>query len=157
MSDRIVVMSEGRIEQVGTPFEIYNFPKTRFVASFVGTLSILAAKVADPAGGAVLIEGQQAIAGRGLAGFAAGDACTLALRPESLQLGEGALERNRLRGVIEEVGFLGSVVRVRVKLGEARVSLDMFNNPSRSVPAIGETAVVNFSREDLLVLDAKAG
>jgi putative spermidine/putrescine transport system ATP-binding protein len=39
--DRIVVMNEGRIEQVGTPFEIYNHPKTRFVASFVGTLNIL--------------------------------------------------------------------------------------------------------------------
>ncbi len=41
MSDRIVVMSEGRIEQVGTPFEIYNRPRTRFVASFVGTLGLL--------------------------------------------------------------------------------------------------------------------
>ena len=38
LSDRIVVMSEGRIEQIGTPFEIYNFPATAFVASFVGTL-----------------------------------------------------------------------------------------------------------------------
>ena len=44
MSDRIVVMSEGRVEQVGTPFEIYNHPRTRFVASFVGTLNILRAQ-----------------------------------------------------------------------------------------------------------------
>ena len=42
LSDRVVVMSEGRMEQVGTPFEIYNFPSTAFVASFVGTLNILA-------------------------------------------------------------------------------------------------------------------
>ena len=41
MSDRIVVMNEGRVEQIGTPFEIYNYPRTRFVASFVGTLNIL--------------------------------------------------------------------------------------------------------------------
>ncbi len=47
MSDRIVVMSEGRIEQLGTPFEIYNRPRTRFVASFVGTLNILRGKVID--------------------------------------------------------------------------------------------------------------
>src|SRR6202166_5351261 len=47
MSDRIVVMNEGRVEQIGAPFEIYNFPKTRFVASFVGTLNILRARVAD--------------------------------------------------------------------------------------------------------------
>ena len=45
MSDRIVVMNEGRVEQIGTPFEIYNYPRTRFVASFVGTLNILRGKV----------------------------------------------------------------------------------------------------------------
>ena len=42
LSDRVVVMSEGRMEQVGTPFEIYNFPTTPFVAKFVGTLNVLA-------------------------------------------------------------------------------------------------------------------
>src|SRR5262245_19840434 len=47
MSDRIVVMNEGKVEQIGAPFEIYNFPKTRFVASFVGTLNIMRAAVID--------------------------------------------------------------------------------------------------------------
>ena len=45
MSDRVVVMNEGRVEQVGTPFEIYNYPHSRFVASFVGTLNIVEATV----------------------------------------------------------------------------------------------------------------
>ena len=49
ISDRIVVMFEGKIEQVGTPFEIYNFPQTAFVASFVGTLNTANAEVVDPA------------------------------------------------------------------------------------------------------------
>ena len=44
ISDRIVVMNEGRIEQVGTPSDVYNYPKTRFVASFVGTLNLLDAR-----------------------------------------------------------------------------------------------------------------
>ncbi|HEX6093506.1 MAG TPA: ABC transporter ATP-binding protein [Dongiaceae bacterium] len=52
MSDRIVVMNEGRVEQIGQPFEIYNHPRTRFVASFVGTLNILKGKIVDAAGGA---------------------------------------------------------------------------------------------------------
>src|SRR5262249_43424375 len=51
ISDRIVVMSEGRVEQVGAPFEIYNFPRTTFVASFVGTLSILRGTVVEPSEG----------------------------------------------------------------------------------------------------------
>src|SRR5450631_1380904 len=58
LSDRIVVMSEGRIEQVGTPFEIYNFPSTGFVARFVGTLNVLAAKIVDPAAGTLEVAGQ---------------------------------------------------------------------------------------------------
>src|SRR5215213_5163564 len=51
LSDRVVVMSNGRIEQVGPPFEIYNFPKTAFVASFVGTLNVVDATVLDPQAG----------------------------------------------------------------------------------------------------------
>src|SRR6516162_1966705 len=58
MSDRIVVMSEGRIEQLGTPFEIYNRPKTRFVASFVGTLNVLRGEVVDPATGTINVDDQ---------------------------------------------------------------------------------------------------
>src|SRR6476659_1601368 len=57
LSDRVVVMSNGRIEQIGTPFEIYNFPTTRFVASFVGTLNVLSADVAA-ARGKLRIHGQ---------------------------------------------------------------------------------------------------
>ncbi|NJN44270.1 MAG: ABC transporter ATP-binding protein, partial [Anaerolineae bacterium] len=48
LSDRIVVMNKGEIDQVGTPFEIYNFPQTAFVASFVGTLNTTTAEVIDP-------------------------------------------------------------------------------------------------------------
>ena len=59
LSDRVVVMSQGRIEQIGTPFEIYNFPATAFVASFVGTLNALQADVVDAAAGIVSVGGQQ--------------------------------------------------------------------------------------------------
>src|SRR3954452_13510292 len=58
LSDRVVVMSDGRMEQVGTPFEIYNFPTTAFVASFVGTLNILPGVVADAGRGELTIAGQ---------------------------------------------------------------------------------------------------
>src|SRR5215218_940304 len=58
LSDRVVVMSEGRIEQIGPPPQIYNFPATPFVASFVGTLNLLPARVVDSAAGTVSIAGQ---------------------------------------------------------------------------------------------------
>src|SRR6202046_3240925 len=59
ISDRIVVMNEGRVEQVGTSSGIYNFPRTRFVASFVGTLNILSGHVVDPASGRIVVGGQE--------------------------------------------------------------------------------------------------
>jgi putative spermidine/putrescine transport system ATP-binding protein len=157
MSDRIVVMSEGRVEQVGTPFEIYNHPRTRFVASFVGTLNILTAHVVDADGGRIAIDGQEVVAARGVAGAASGAIVSVALRPEALSLNGAADLGNRLAGTIEEVDFLGSVVRVRTRFTENAVSLDTFNNPNAPPPRHGDKVTVSFAPEDILVLEAEAG
>jgi putative spermidine/putrescine transport system ATP-binding protein len=153
MSDRIVVMSDGRMEQVGDPFAIYNYPSTRFVAGFVGTLNILKAQVIDPATGQLAIDGQPVVTTRSLDGSAAGTARTVAVRPEAVSLGERAENGNSLTGTIEEVGFLGSVVRIKVRLGENAVSLDTFNSSSVMPPKRGDTVSMVFTREDLLVLE----
>jgi putative spermidine/putrescine transport system ATP-binding protein len=153
MSDRIVVMNEGRVEQIGTPFEIYNFPRTRFVASFVGTLNILRGRVVDPATGRIAIDGQEVVAGRGLADAKAGDIRSVALRPEAVTLQDQRADRNKLNGTIEEVSFLGSIVRIRVRFKESAISLDTFNNPGSAPPERGQAATVSFAREDLLALE----
>ncbi|MFZ1426273.1 MAG: ABC transporter ATP-binding protein [Geminicoccaceae bacterium] len=158
MSDRIVVMNEGRVEQVGTPFEIYNQPRTRFVASFVGTLSFLRAKVLDPVAGRIMVADQEIVAARGIPQAKVGETWSVALRPEAALLEVGTHQppipgRNRLVGTIEEVSFLGSVVRIRVRLGELALSLDTFNNPGMPPPERGAPATVTFAAEDLLVLE----
>jgi putative spermidine/putrescine transport system ATP-binding protein len=156
MSDRIVVMSEGRMEQVGTPFEIYNFPRTRFVASFVGTLNILRGKVGDPAKGTITVDGQEIVSARGVADAQPGEVRSVALRPEAVVLSDPGGVRNRMQGTIEEVNFLGSVVRVRVRFQENVISLDTFNNPSVAPPERGKPVTVTFAHEDLLVLEGAA-
>ena len=153
MSDRIVVMNEGRVEQIGTPFEIYNFPRTRFVASFVGTLNILRGRVTDAAGGRIAVDGQEIVAASGIADGHAGEVRSVALRPEAVTLEERTDASNRMRGTIEEVSFLGSVVRIRVRFNENAISLDTFNNPNLSPPRRGQPATVSFARQDLLVLE----
>ena len=164
MSDRIVVMHEGRVDQVGVPFEIYNHPKTRFVANFVGTLSVLNGTVIDA--NTLDVGGQKVAVGLGLGGRAVGEACAVALRPEVATLegygGQGAPTnaadraiRNRLTGKIEEVSFLGSVIRIRVRIGGDLLSLDTFNNPAVTPPERGADAVVTFSPADVLVLEEK--
>ena len=153
MSDRIMVMSEGRVEQIGTPFEIYNNPRTRFVASFVGTLNILRCKVVDPDRGRISLDGQEMTASRGIVDAKAGDIRSVALRPEAVLLNGAGGQRNRLAGTIEEVNFLGSVVRVRVRFQENAISLDTFNNPNVPPPKHGDPVTVSFAPEDLLVLE----
>jgi putative spermidine/putrescine transport system ATP-binding protein len=152
MSDRIVVMNEGRVEQIGTPFEIYNHPRTRFVASFVGTLNILQARVLDGPAGRVAVDDQEIVVATGLAGAVSGETCSLALRPEAIRFDEPANGRNRLQGAIEEVSFLGSVVRIRVRFRENSVSIDTFNNPGLTLPERGQPVTVSFARDDLVVL-----
>lgn len=155
ISDRIVVMNEGRADQVGTPSEIYNNPATRFVASFVGTLNLFEARVVDPSTGRVSIDGQPVATARDISAYGIADEATVALRPEALMLGGDDGDRNALTGTVEEVSFLGAVIRVRVRLREARVSLDIFNDPALEMPKIGMPATVSFKKDDLLVIDRR--
>jgi len=153
ISDRIVVMNEGRVEQIGTPSEIYNFPRTRFVASFVGTLNILAGHVVDPANGKMVVAGQEVVTSHGLNPGDAGKQRVLALRPEAIVLEAPVVGRNTLAATIEEVDFLGSVVRIRARARESVISLDVFNDPNRRLPERGQPVALGFSHENLLVLE----
>ena len=75
ISDRIVVMYEGKIEQVGSPFEVYNFPKTAFVANFVGTLNTASAEVVDPVKGILSMDGVQFVSAENLQDKKEGRCC----------------------------------------------------------------------------------
>jgi putative spermidine/putrescine transport system ATP-binding protein len=166
LSDRVVVMSQGRMEQVGTPFEIYNFPSTAFVASFVGTLNVLTGAVADAGRGELTIAGQPVRVARPFEG-AAGREVRLALRPEMVSLGAGGDGENRLTGKVVDVSFLGSIVRIRVGLGKdaavgvaaddgSVVILDEFNEPNLKLPNLDDTITVSFPQDGPLVLDTQA-
>jgi putative spermidine/putrescine transport system ATP-binding protein len=157
MSDRIVVMNEGHIEQVGSPFDVYNYPRTRFVASFVGTLNILSGKVTDGASGRITIDDQAITAARGMGGMQTGEVRSVALRPEAVTLAAEGGDRNKMQGTIEEVNFLGAVVRIRVRFKQNAISLDTFNNPGAPPPERGAPVTISFAREDVLVLEGAAG
>src|SRR5262249_6869161 len=157
LSDRVVVMSEGRMEQVGTPFEIYNFPATPFVASFVGQLNLLPGKVIDAKAGTYTVGGTTVHVSRPFDG-AAGRNVNIALRPEMADLGATGGE-NRLSGKVVDVSFLGSIVRVRIQVGGESgptVAIDSFNEPTLKAPEVGDTAEFSFPADGPLVLDAGA-
>jgi putative spermidine/putrescine transport system ATP-binding protein len=156
LSDRIVVMSEGRVEQVGTPFEIYNFPATSFVASFVGTLNAVQARIMDGPGGILELGGHRIRTTSAVEG-STGEPVSVALRPEMITLvgvdGTAADGVNHVPATVTDVAFLGSVVRVSTVVGEdTRVDVDTFNNPNLAVPAAGQPVQLAFPAEAALVL-----
>ncbi|MDQ0320990.1 putative spermidine/putrescine transport system ATP-binding protein [Pararhizobium capsulatum DSM 1112] len=152
ISDRIVVMNAGRADQIGTPFEIYNKPATRFVASFVGTLNLIEAKVVDTAANRISIGDQGITLREPLGAVKAGDTVSLALRPEAGSIAEGAKGDTALTGTVIASNFLGSVIRTRMKVGDAVISFDMFNGPGLVPPAVGETVTLRFTASDLLII-----
>jgi putative spermidine/putrescine transport system ATP-binding protein len=152
ISDRIVVMYNGHIEQVGSPFEIYNFPATGFVAGFVGTLNTTDAEVVDPKARTLRLEGFQLQAADGLDGTRAGDTVRIAIRPERLNFASVEKKANMMDVAIENITFLGSVVRVQVALGSQSFYMDTFNNPHLELPKIGDKVKVTCSREAVLIL-----
>jgi putative spermidine/putrescine transport system ATP-binding protein len=142
LSDRVVVMNKGVIEQVGVPFDVYNYPTTAFVAHFVGQLNVLPVTVTDAAAGRVAL-GDQSIALEPPLAATNGQVVSLAIRPEELELG-AAEGRNNLRGVVESITFLGSIVRVRAAVGEAKFNADLFNERLLTLPKAGEPVTINF-------------
>jgi putative spermidine/putrescine transport system ATP-binding protein len=153
LSDRVVVMNAGRMEQVGTPFEIYNFPQTAFVANFVGTLNAVEAKVIDPKANTLQIDGTQLQAAQGLEARMAGERVMVAIRPERFSFASEQKKANVLDAVIENVTFLGSIVRVQVNMSGMRFYMDTFNNPYLELPKIGDQTQITCSREAVLVLN----
>ncbi len=152
ISDRIVVMYEGNVEQVGTPFEIYNFPQTQFVATFVGSLNTAEAEIADPAQGLLSLDGVQFCSAAKMNGLRKGDKVRMAIRPERFSFASEVRKANIVDCVIENITFLGSVVRVHIRIGNAAFTMDTFNYPSLELPKIGAKEQVTCSKEAVLLL-----
>jgi putative spermidine/putrescine transport system ATP-binding protein len=148
LSDRIVVMSHGRVAQVGAPHEIYNTPRTRFVASFVGTLNILSATVVDAHRvrlGESVWQVAEAIT------QPIGSSVECAVRPELLRAATPDVP-NQLTGVVQDVVFLGATVRVTLVVAGQRVLVDLFNDATHAIPQINTTMTVACDPRTVLVL-----
>jgi putative spermidine/putrescine transport system ATP-binding protein len=153
ISDRIVVMNVGEMEQVGTPFEIYNFPKTQFVANFVGSLNNADAEVVDPASGVLAMDGVHfKTADDEMKDRRKGDKVKISIRPERFGFAAEPMKDNVVDCIIENITFLGSVVRIQISIGNTRFNMDTFNNPFLDLPAIGAQEKVMCSKEAVLVL-----
>jgi putative spermidine/putrescine transport system ATP-binding protein len=131
MSDRIGVFNQGRLEQVGTPAEVYDTPATRFVAQFVGAANVLEGAVAQR-----------------LAGHAAA-----MLRPERITL--GGAEGARGSGTVSEVQYFGSFTRLRINLGDTPLQADL--PAGTAAPLAGHTVHLHWDARAVHALAGAAG
>ncbi|MFQ3566655.1 MAG: ABC transporter ATP-binding protein [Aggregatilineales bacterium] len=152
LSDRIVVMNAGKIEQIGTPEMIYRHPSTRFVADFIGRANFLEVPVEAGANGTLRVH----VLGRSIAApanfdhHAAGSVVAM-LRPEALSLREDPALPQAL---VEQTMYLGSEVEYMVRIDE-QVLVVVDNDPraNRIFPE-GQTVGVDFIAEALHLLPA---
>jgi spermidine/putrescine ABC transporter ATP-binding subunit len=124
LADRIAVMESGAIVQIGTPSEIYEHPRSRFVSDFIGTSNFLAGRVVERRGDTVAVEvGPFRFEAAGGDGLAPGDRVEIAVRPEKIRLSvEPPAQPNAVRGQIDHVVYLGAVTFYYMRLeGDLRL------------------------------------
>jgi spermidine/putrescine transport system ATP-binding protein len=115
MSDRIAVMSEGRVRQVGDPRAIYDRPADRFVAGFIGESNFLRAEVAGRAGTRAILRLAAGAMVEAESDAPAGSAVTVAVRPEQLEPAEPGVQ-GALTGMLVELIYAGADIHARVAL-----------------------------------------
>jgi putrescine transport system ATP-binding protein len=139
LSSRIAVMDRGAVVQVGTPAEVYEFPRTRFVADFFGTANLLEATVTGCDLGCVTVRSDELgcelyvdDAGR----YSLGQNVWVALRPEKIRLSKQPANGhriNQLTGVVWELGYLGNRSTYQVKTTSGRVITAFAQNDRRTL------------------------
>jgi ABC-type Fe3+/spermidine/putrescine transport system ATPase subunit len=159
MSDRIVVMQKGRVEQVGPPDELYERPRTRFVADFLGSSNFLEATV-ETAGTPALLRtrGGLAIEVSGSAGAAIGDQLTVAIRPERIRIDASATADVRwLPARVMECSYHGDTQRFQVQLDGGDMLTVFRPNAGQPLVPRGASAAVCWGPDDTWVIPERAG
>jgi len=142
ISDRIAVMNAGRIEQTGTPREIYDRPRTRFVCDFIGETNIFSGEWRD---GAFTIDGKRVPA----PADASAGMTTIAIRPERIRL--SAVQDAPMTGRIQASNFVSGQMNYRIGLDGGRqiIAKEAAISPERS---IGEAVGICWNAHDVVVL-----
>ncbi|MFB6170206.1 MAG: ABC transporter ATP-binding protein [Haloarculaceae archaeon] len=149
VSDRVAVMSDGRVQQVGTPQSVYRTPATRFVAEFVGDNNLFPGTVVGRESGRVTVDvGPTEFVVETDATPAAGESVTVCVRPEAFGVDAST---NRVEGTVANAEFLGASTRVWLTWSEGELLVR-----TTTVPTEGRTATVGFAPDDAHLLSETA-
>ena len=158
MSDRIAVMNEGKVEQVGTPTEIYQRPSTVFVADFVGSTNLLSGTLESVDAQAmtcrVRLEGGHTIVAECDAPAAPGEAVTVTVKPERVSLDPCDDSRTGLCGEVLSIAYLGSVHSYLVAVGDEEINVRQKDAPTLHGRALEPGDQVSLTLNSVRVLRA---
>jgi putrescine transport system ATP-binding protein len=138
LSSRIAVMNRGRLDQVGTPKEVYEYPNSRFVADFIGTINMFEGLIEDISEGVLTVRCDAASAPlRALSDDAhgIGEKVCLAIRPEKIFISQEEPEsewNTSLRGVVDDLGYFGNLSLYRIRLENGKIVQVSAQNRRRS-------------------------
>jgi spermidine/putrescine transport system ATP-binding protein len=162
MSDRIAVMNGGRVEQIGSPRDIYEHPESAFVADFIGSLNALELRVDELVGGYALMrpgEGERIVVPVG-SGARTGELLRIAVRPERVHIGPsgdaGLDGGSRLAGTIAEVVYLGMYTQFHVDTHAGRVVCHRLADESLAPLGPGSRVTLSWQAEQASVLSDAA-
>jgi spermidine/putrescine transport system ATP-binding protein len=174
LSDRIAVMNQGVVDQIGTPQEIYEYPKTSFVAHFIGSMNVISGEVRESRADAMVViaAGAQKRAlvvkpsrdgVRPLPTTTTGAAVRILVRPEKLRILKSAPgpEQNYIEGTLKEVLYQGPVTQFFVRPRDENAEVLIVAQPntamsSRKAFSLGDKVIVAWSPEDCLVMGKDA-
>ena len=149
MSDRIAVMNRGRIEQVGDGREVYDAPRTAFVASFVGENNAITGTITDTAEGHAIIEGKLGrYRGTNPLGLKKGAPATLFVRPEALRLG---MQDNQITAMTREIAYEGNLTHVGLRATDDS-HFTVLLGAGETAPAMDATASFGFDPARAIIL-----
>jgi len=147
LSDRVAVMKDGRVQQVGAPKELYERPRTRFVADFVGTNNLVPGRVRKREGASLVVDTALGPL-RAVADGPLGERCVLAIRPENVAIAAGTGstgEGNVVHGRVSFVAYLGSALRYDVESAPGQVLQADIRDPWHHEPlSIGREVAITF-------------
>jgi len=153
MSDRIAVFNHGKIEQIGPPREIYDLPRTPFVAEFIGETNLLICAVQEQAGEAVRLTSDSglALAAHAGAGGIAGGHVRVSIRPEAIRINDdAAATANRMTARIMDAVYFGDHMRLVAEAGSQRLIIK--SDRAGQALAVGSEVALSFAASDVWVV-----
>jgi len=150
LSDRVVIINNGKVEQVGSPSDVYRRPQTRFVADFIGRANFVQATVRERRDGQIVLDALGAtLTAPTTSAFTPGEKVTLVMRPEMVEIDS---PQAHVEGIVRRSAYLGNVIEYDVEVGGQLLSLVEHDPRHVTIHSEGQPVKVRFLEDCLYVL-----